>query len=298
MPSAVHEAIRDLFRDTPAFAAELLADVLRISLPAHSAARLADVTYPQNSAPALSADAVVELTADDTPVLAIVVEVQLARDAEKRAVWPVYVTAQARLSRCAAVILVVALDADVAAWAREPIEIGPGSVVTPCVVGPSAVPRGIEPVMARDHVELAVLGAIAHGNERDGETAIAAALEAIRSLDDDRARCYAAAIYSALNAAMQRTMEEMMQRSHAMKEAEDVFVKRLIEIGEQAGESRGEARGVAQGEARALIQVLAARGLALTDAHRARILACTDAAMLDRWVARAVTAATVDDVLG
>lgn len=51
-----------------------------------------------------------------------------------------------------------------------------------------------------------------------------------------------------------------------------------------------------RGEARALLAVLAARRLNVDENARARVQACTDASTLDRWVTRAVTAATLDDV--
>lgn len=57
-----------------------------------------------------------------------------------------------------------------------------------------------------------------------------------------------------------------------------------------------EARGELRGEARALLAVLAARRLNVDENARARVQACTDASTLDRWVTRAVTAATLDDV--
>ncbi len=47
----------------------------------------------------------------------------------------------------------------------------------------------------------------------------------------------------------------------------------------------------------ALLSVLTARGLALSDALRAQILSCQDLATLDRWLARALTAQTATDVL-
>jgi hypothetical protein len=54
----------------------------------------------------------------------------------------------------------------------------------------------------------------------------------------------------------------------------------------------------ASGKATALLGFLRARGLAVTDEQHARILACTDAALLDRWIERAAVASSVDDVLG
>jgi hypothetical protein len=71
--------------------------------------------------------------------------------------------------------------------------------------------------------------------------------------------------------------------------------------GKAEGVREGEAKGLREGEARgkraALQTVLAARGLALDDALRARIEACDDLARLDRWLARALTAASAPEAL-
>lgn len=50
-----------------------------------------------------------------------------------------------------------------------------------------------------------------------------------------------------------------------------------------------EAEGLARGKAEALLAVLAARGVAVGDAERQRILGERDPVQLDRWLARAVT---------
>jgi len=57
-----------------------------------------------------------------------------------------------------------------------------------------------------------------------------------------------------------------------------------------------EARGEARGEARMVLQVLGLRGFTVDKALRERVMACTDRPTLERWHARAVTAATVDEV--
>jgi hypothetical protein len=73
-------------------------------------------------------------------------------------------------------------------------------------------------------------------------------------------------------------------------------------IGEARGKAIGEARGKAIGEAKgrqdALLTLLAARGLAVSAANRARIKACDKPATLDRWITRAATAPSVTAVLG
>jgi hypothetical protein len=52
-----------------------------------------------------------------------------------------------------------------------------------------------------------------------------------------------------------------------------------------------------EGLALALLSVLGARGLAVSESERTRILACSDEAALERWLRRAATATSVADVL-
>jgi hypothetical protein len=61
------------------------------------------------------------------------------------------------------------------------------------------------------------------------------------------------------------------------------------------GEAEGEAKGEAKGQAKGVLAVLDAR-LPISDAQRARILASTDLAELDRWLRAAATAANADAV--
>ena len=57
------------------------------------------------------------------------------------------------------------------------------------------------------------------------------------------------------------------------------------------------AEGFAKGQARTLLTILGARGIAVGSETRARIEACTDAATLDHWAVRAVTAASAEEVI-
>jgi predicted transposase/invertase (TIGR01784 family) len=63
------------------------------------------------------------------------------------------------------------------------------------------------------------------------------------------------------------------------------------------GKAEGEAKGQTQGKAEAILMVLAARGINVDSDTRARIEACTDAALLNQWVVRAATAASAHDVI-
>jgi len=63
------------------------------------------------------------------------------------------------------------------------------------------------------------------------------------------------------------------------------------------GEKAGRAHGKAEGKAEDVLVVLAARGIAVSDAVRARILGCADVATLDAWLRRAVVATTAAAVV-
>jgi Uma2 family endonuclease len=66
--------------------------------------------------------------------------------------------------------------------------------------------------------------------------------------------------------------------------------------GKVEGKAEGKAEGKVEGKAEAVIAVLNARGLVPTDPQRARLLACRDLAELDRWLALAATASSLNDV--
>jgi hypothetical protein len=59
---------------------------------------------------------------------------------------------------------------------------------------------------------------------------------------------------------------------------------------------RLEAKGEVRGEAQALLTVLGARGIAIDEAARARVLGCQDRVTLERWIARAATASALAEV--
>ena len=71
------------------------------------------------------------------------------------------------------------------------------------------------------------------------------------------------------------------------------FAKKYIALGEAEGKAEGEA----EGKAKAVLAVLAARGLAVSDTQRTRVLAERDLAVLDRWITRAATCASADEAL-
>jgi hypothetical protein len=63
------------------------------------------------------------------------------------------------------------------------------------------------------------------------------------------------------------------------------------------GRAEGEAKGRAEGEAKALLTMLAARGIELDAKTRELILSCADLQQPDRWIVRSATVSSLGDVL-
>lgn len=68
--------------------------------------------------------------------------------------------------------------------------------------------------------------------------------------------------------------------------------------GKAEGLVEGKAEGIVEGNARAILTILATRGIAVDEATRTRIAGFSDTAMLDRWLIRALTAASAAEVVG
>jgi hypothetical protein len=164
MPSHLHEALLLLFHNRPALAPELLREALQVQLPDYTDVRIdsADLTDIQ---PAEYRADLVVLLLRDTPVLGIVLEVQLSSDEDKRYVWPVYVANLRARIRCPVCLLVIAGDEAVARWAGKAVELGGGNRFVPWVLGPSGVPEITDKERAIEDPELAVLSAMAHAQD-------------------------------------------------------------------------------------------------------------------------------------
>jgi hypothetical protein len=166
MPSQLHEALLLLFRNRPELAPELLREALQFEVPAYNEARIesADLTDVQ---PAEYRADLVVLLYDSKPVLGIVVEAQLSPDEHKRYAWPVYAVGLRARMRCPVCLLVVTPRDAVARWAALPIDLGGGNRFSPLVLGPAGVPQITDHARAKADPELAVLSAMAHGQDAD-----------------------------------------------------------------------------------------------------------------------------------
>jgi hypothetical protein len=292
MPTLEHNAIVEMFRENPELAPHLLSTLFHVNVPAHATTRVVESALDQLIPVEFRADLVLELRDEaGRVVLAIVLEVQRDEDADKKYSWPVYVAVVRARKRCGTVALVVAPDAPVAAWAAERIDLGlDRGNVEPLVLGPAIVPEITDPAAAEQEVELAVLSAAAHGNGPNGLAVVQAAFVALGRLDRDHAAVYFQIIWNVLREPMRRALEALvMERQAEGKATFPPFVQEIFE--------RGKTQGRAEEAAHAVLTALRVRGIAVPDVARERILAEKDPARLERWLERAILAATVAEVL-
>ncbi|WP_437671563.1 hypothetical protein [Sorangium sp. So ce131] len=289
MPSVTHEALVELFKNRPTLAAEMLQDALGQPVPAFTEARVEPSDFTEIVPSDRRADAVIVLLVgeQERPAMAIVVEVQLGVDLDKPYVWPVYVTQTRARHRCPTRLLTVTINPKMARWCSQPIDTGhPGWILTPLVLGPEGVPVVTDAEQAKAAPEVAVLSAMAHGQEEVGEAIGVAFLAAAAGLDEERRALYGDLVLSSLNEAARRTLEAMMKSGY---EFQSEFARSYV--------AKGVEKGRLEAKAQAVLAVFDARGLEVPAEVRERVLASTDLAELDRWIRRAAVISDARELL-
>jgi hypothetical protein len=280
-----HEGPLDLVRQHPEIAVEFAQDA-GIKLPGEIAVSLAPTDMSAVVPVQYLADMVVLIsdTATSKPVLAVIIEPQLRDSETKRYNWPVYVTTARSLAKCpAAVLVVLCPDPAEAAKCRRLIRTGhPGFDLAPIVIdsgGPPGRDGAGGPYLT---VFAASMGGIDMGSE-PGARRVLDAIASTEVSDSDRLRMTAIILRLASDAARQ-ILEAMMTTS----EYEKTFIERIHDEGIAEGEARGKAEAV--------LKLLDARGLSLSQEQRQQVTSCTDTAQLDLWFERAITVTTVAEV--
>ncbi len=316
MASLDHEMLVQAVRDSPGLVVTLLAS--RGHLVAHDArVTLGDPALPL-LVPTLAADALVEVESGGEKCV-VVVEAQLRPDARKRFSWPCYQAHARYRHECAAVVLVIAPDAETAAWAIEPVHLDAlGSKFRAAVFGPEEL-AAID--VARASPELLWLRAYAlRGDLARGPEAIARARDALTATRPaHETELYFDTLVHALSEGLRAHLEDLMSHSRAENGPKDPLLMRLMEVGlarqealdlgrregvdlgRREGVDLGRREGVDLGRREALtaavLLVLDSRGVLLSEVERARIRDERDDELLRVWLSRAASATAIDEVL-
>jgi hypothetical protein len=294
MLTYLHELLILLFRNRSTSAAELLRR-FDVPLPEYDEVRFESADLNNLQPAEYRADLVSFLVHGPDKVLGVIVEVQLARDEDKRYAWPAYIANLRARHRCPVCLLVVTVEESVARWAGKSIELGPGTRCSPWVVGPSNTPVVTELPDAIANVELAVLSAIEHGQSAD--TALAAriasaALWASAGIDAERSRLYIDLILRSLPKNVSGELEVTMGGSLGFEYQSD-FARHYY----GQGKAEGKAEGAAEARVEIVLRLLALRFGPLSEAVQACVHSAQEA-QLDAVVERVLTAQTLDEVLG
>lgn len=296
MPSSLHEGLIVPFRHRPGLTAELLSKLgFAPYLPATFEATVEDTTLTETAPAALHADLVVVLRDEALrPALAVVLEAQLQIDDRKAYSWPRYLISARSRYACPALVLVLTPSQAVADWARETLELGPGTMMQPVVVGPAQIPRVTSLEAARASPELALLSLLA---ARDAPLEVGLEIasvteRAIAELPEDLARQYFDLRRAGIPSALRQALEERMAATGYRYQSE--FARRYVAEGEAKGREEGREELLPQlrGYVR---RILGARFGPLPDWVLDRV-AAADGEALDEWVKRSDDAASIQEV--
>lgn len=294
MPTTQHEVPLRLIQDRPQLIPTILRSVFGLDLPGDDErASMASESFAGLDPAELRCDATVLLDGPEKPSHAVIVESQLRHDEDKIYSWPAYMALLRERKKCPVTLLVICPNPTVARACARPIDLGhPDWVLKPLAFHLGMLPAITDPAQARECPQLAVLSATVHGNGPDAEAVLASLATAIDTLKADDPekgkRIKPAALYydyvlDQLNEAGRKLLEEIVET--AGYEWKSDFAK------------AHRAEGRAEGEAEAVLLVLDARGIAVPNDIRKRVVDCTDIDRLKRWVQRAAVIDKAEDLL-
>lgn len=301
MPSLEHELLVELFRNDTRLLHDLLRSAFDLTLPGKEA-KPVEASLNQ----AIPAEARADLVLSFGEELRVIVEVQLGKDKEKERVWPNYVTSLNLRDSCKALLVVVTPSEAVARWARGPHDTGhPGFTFQPLVLGPGSLPLITELRTAHEKPALTLLAALLRGPAPPGGEIEAgkAALVAAAGLDSPLSTVYSDLVLRSLGPIAQQVLEAAMSISPFDYEYKSEFALKYIAIGREEGREEGREKGREEGReegrgviAQAILRVLDAREISLSDEDRSRIQQCSDLSVLQTWLERSLSATTTSDL--
>jgi hypothetical protein len=303
MPGTAHEVLIVALREQPSLLGALVAKLTGISLP-------------RGLKPVDSAVRFVK-TAEVRPDLLfslkhrkrwVIVELQGRPDPVKRRRW--LLVASVLLDQTGALgdVVVITARRDVARWAKRVAhhrgQLGTRLSLTPLVL--HLGPEEVEGLLDEERPELALFAAWAmqsrHGPK--ARSVVERALDLTSRLPAPLRGAQMRAIVSVLSERMLALLREASMNPDKIPETPAARKTRLFleaqgrKRGRIEGERKGEAKGELKGKRDALLALLKARGFSVSAQQQAMVRECADIAELDRWIVKAATASSMDEVLG
>lgn len=286
MVSPLHEVLVELFQRRPALLRPLVGR--RVRALSRRCLRFRTDHTRVSELRLVDSDLVLEIRCRDRLVCAIVFEVQLAIDRRKARTWPLYAAWVHHRLGCSVHVVVLAVDAGVAAWAAGPFGSGDLSLRT-CVIGPEHIPPITDAALARANVELAFLSALAHAREPIALEIGRVLWHALDASDHEQGDLYWDIFMSRVTIAIRRALAMELQGW----KPQSAWGKRIYAEGKADGRVSGKAEGLIEG----VLALLRVRSIALTRVQRERIRSCREPRQLRAWLRRAGTVRTASELL-
>lgn len=287
MPLIFHDTLTEVLRERPDLAVAVLRDRLGVEVPDGLSVQAAPIDLNDRPSRDLHPDMVITVGPRHDPMLAIDVEVQNGSMRSKRPMLPRYAAALWLRLDCPVIVLVICPDAKAAAEAARPIRTSLSDyTLTPYVLGPDQIPVITDPGEMRANPLLAILSVAIHGRNRAVAEAFA---DAAQNETDGNVAYYYEYAYRMSPLDIRKTLEEIMATTWPVYTP---YAKRHY----GKGLEDGRAEGLAEGEAKAVLTVLEARGIAVPEAVRARVMGCTETAVLEEWLRRSATVTDPHDL--
>ncbi|WP_428267488.1 hypothetical protein [Haliangium sp.] len=276
-----------MLRAAPGLQLRLYRIATRKIRPPGTSLREADLEFPGWSASPLRADLVRTFQDTDGEVeRALVFEVQLSRDGDKRFSWPFYLAAARARWRCSANLIVLTLDRALASWCARTIPLD--DLINehhPVVVGPDDIPVITDLHAARRCPELAVLSAVAHSRGPAAVEVARTALLECTHLDTSRACWYSDFVTSHLSPSGLAAVKDLMPLEGYEFQSE--FARKHHQLGLEHERATVAAL---------VTTLLESRFGPLSDGARERLQGA-DTETLLRWGSGLLSAASVDELL-
>jgi hypothetical protein len=273
-----------LCREKPAFAVELAGEILNLPIPAHDEVLPFSESGTDKEVHDLNADNVVLCREGSENRLGIIVEVQRGKDKRKLFSWPAYQANIRHRMKAPVVLIAICPEPSVAKWAAESIETGqPGSPFRMLVISSANYPKLFENSEDGALAEQMVLGTLIHERADDIEQLLTTTSAELAPLPDEKARLYTEYMLGQLSEHPRSILEALMQNETYP------YQSKLL--------ADREARGEARGESNALLIIIEARELPVTENERRQIEDCKDLARLKSWLKKAATAPSVADII-
>ena len=297
MPGSAHEVLLASIHDRPEILAALVAKLRGASLPLGLAPVDSNVRFVE------PAEMRPDLLFTGEHSAWTILELQRKVDPDKRRRWLLAASVLLNQTGVLGDVLVITARRSVARWARRVAHVATG-LGTRLALTPVVFHLGVATVkllIDEQHPELAQFAAWAmhHRHGPKAREVVEQAIEVTRRLPEPLRESQIHAILGMLSNRMLAALREQTMNLSKIPERPAVRELRLLLEGHARaqGEAEGEARGEARGMRAALLTLLEARGLALSDGERASIEASTDVNQLRQWIGRAATAASTRAVL-